>query len=666
MPLLTETFAKGAFKRLAALAHTSNDRDPANESILSGPVIEADTATIAQTIDNSQAQAVSDGVVEVVTFDLTEVTGSNGKAYEASFPSGYSGHFGAGAANDLLRDHSFAIPKTFSSPVLDVDSDGYNPIMKNGSLEVISASDPCDWFWDETAGVVTCEDPSAGSTNWPPSTIKCCIYIGLTIRTQLDAINKLTAKGDLLIYTGTAYQRLAVGTNDHVLTADSAQSEGVKWAAAPSGSGDVVGPSSATDNAVARFDTTTGKLIQNSLITVDDSGNMVVPGTVDGRDVSTDGAKLDTIETNAKDDQNASEVSFTPTGGLSSTDVQAALAELDTEKSATGHTHGTSGIDDDAITNAKLANMAQNRIKGRVTMGTGDPEDLTAADVRSIINVENGAAADQTAAQVPFTPTGGLSSTDVQAALAELDTEKAASGHVHAVFSQDTDGFTPGPTAAEIAANKFLRADGGWEDPPGAGGGEANTASNVGTGVGVFKQKTVFDLEFKSLKTLSASRISIGSAANEVEFDIPTDAIDNTRLANMAQDRIKGRVTAGSGDPEDLTPAQTRKMLIEDYTTLAFSASITPNATSTNKFKLTLTGNCTINVPTGLTNGQTVEYRIRQDGTGSRSVTWHADYRTGELPTTEVAQTADLTTYVLCKYHEGDSKMDIVAFMRGY
>ncbi len=44
--------------------------------------------------------------------------------------------------------------------------------------------------------------------------------------------------------------------------------------AAVSGTGDVVGPASATDNAVARFDTTTGKLIQNSGCTIDDSGNM--------------------------------------------------------------------------------------------------------------------------------------------------------------------------------------------------------------------------------------------------------------------------------------------------------------------------------------------------------------------------------------------------------
>jgi hypothetical protein len=39
------------------------------------------------------------------------------------------------------------------------------------------------------------------------------------------------------------------------------------------GSGDVVGPASATDNAITRFDTTTGKLIQNSVVTIDDTGN---------------------------------------------------------------------------------------------------------------------------------------------------------------------------------------------------------------------------------------------------------------------------------------------------------------------------------------------------------------------------------------------------------
>jgi hypothetical protein len=43
------------------------------------------------------------------------------------------------------------------------------------------------------------------------------------------------------------------------------------------GSGDVVGPVSSTDNAITRFDSTTGKLIQNSLVTVADDGAITAP-----------------------------------------------------------------------------------------------------------------------------------------------------------------------------------------------------------------------------------------------------------------------------------------------------------------------------------------------------------------------------------------------------
>jgi hypothetical protein len=41
--------------------------------------------------------------------------------------------------------------------------------------------------------------------------------------------------------------------------------------------GDVVGPAGATDNAIARFDTGTGKLIQNSSVTIADNGHLSIP-----------------------------------------------------------------------------------------------------------------------------------------------------------------------------------------------------------------------------------------------------------------------------------------------------------------------------------------------------------------------------------------------------
>jgi len=43
------------------------------------------------------------------------------------------------------------------------------------------------------------------------------------------------------------------------------------------GSGDVVGPAGATDHAVARFDTATGKLIQDSLMSLSDAGTPNIP-----------------------------------------------------------------------------------------------------------------------------------------------------------------------------------------------------------------------------------------------------------------------------------------------------------------------------------------------------------------------------------------------------
>jgi hypothetical protein len=62
---------------------------------------------------------------------------------------------------------------------------------------------------------------------------------------------------------------------------------------------------------------------------------------------------------------------------------------------------GATVIANDVVTNAKLANMTQTTIKGRASgAGTGDPTDLSAAQVRTILNVENGATADQSNAEI--------------------------------------------------------------------------------------------------------------------------------------------------------------------------------------------------------------------------------------------------------------------------
>lgn len=61
---------------------------------------------------------------------------------------------------------------------------------------------------------------------------------GQTSQTNaFDALAPTTTKGDLIVSNGTDNVRVAVGgTNGHVLTVDSAESTGVKWAAASGGS----------------------------------------------------------------------------------------------------------------------------------------------------------------------------------------------------------------------------------------------------------------------------------------------------------------------------------------------------------------------------------------------------------------------------------------------
>lgn len=233
--------------------------------------------------------------------------------------------------------------------------------------------------------------------------------------------------------------------------------------------------------------------------------------------------------------------------------------------------------------------------------------------------------------------TGGDTLSDSAILESELETLTDGSNadvlHVHAYASNAEKYVIIGPVTAGLTDERVLAA------------GTAITVSDGGAGANV---------------TVGVTASSIGTT------QLTNDGVTNTKLANMSAATIKGQIYGGSGDPVDLTPAQARKVLIEGYTTLTYSASITPNATSASKFSLTISGNCAINVPTGLISGQTIEYRIRQNATGGYVVTWHADYETGEIPSTVVAAGANEYTYVLCKYNATTTKMHMVAFMRGY
>ena len=153
------------------------------------------------------------------------------------------------------------------------------------------------------------------------------------------------------------------------------------------------------------------------VVKLDGSGNL------DGRNIDVDGTKLDSIDAGATDDQTGAEIKTAYEAEANTnayTDADAAkvgqitvtqAVDLDTMESdiatnsakTTNATHtgdvtgsGALTIEADVVDNTKLANVATSTIKGRVLAGTGDPTDLTAAEVRTLLNVEDGSQATDT------------------------------------------------------------------------------------------------------------------------------------------------------------------------------------------------------------------------------------------------------------------------------
>jgi hypothetical protein len=104
---------------------------------------------------------------------------------------------------------------------------------------------------------------------------------GVRLKTSAGklAVRNAADSADALV----AMSSLATGTPDGT---KFVRDDGTLAVPAGGGSGDVVGPASATDNAIARFDTTTGKLIQNSGITIADGASGTLSGTNTGDQTS--------------------------------------------------------------------------------------------------------------------------------------------------------------------------------------------------------------------------------------------------------------------------------------------------------------------------------------------------------------------------------------------
>lgn len=259
------------------------------------------------------------------------------------------------------------------------------------------------------------------------------------------------------------------------------------------------------------------------------------------------------------------------------------------------------------------------------------------------------------------------------------------------------------------------------QDPPGTPGGslliDGVAYPPVGDGDAHVIQNDGSDMTARSNLNFSGNSVSVtdnsGNDATDIAINAPVtsvngatgvvvldpDDLDDSAAANKFNQTHTGQVTGATAltlsktaisDQSEATPANEDYLLAGDssdsdnlkkvlvsglplnrpVTTLTDAATIAVDASAAHNgiFKATLAGNRTMGAPSGSpTDGQTIEFWIKQDATGSRTITWNSIYLfcdTVAEPT--LSTTANYTDIVCFQYNSTLAKWMCTAALLGY
>lgn len=350
-----------------------------------------------------------------------------------------------------------------------------------------------------------------------------------------DAISSsiVTAKGDLIVATADdTPDRLGVGTNGHILIADSTQDKGVKWGAGyvhPNHSGDV--------------------------LSVGDGATTIADGVIENkhwREMSGFSVK-----------GNSSIFDQTPTDIIASNDGDVLRREkvgVDTHLNF-GKLDTVSFLDK-AVTLAKMADMATASLLGRKTADAGVPEVLSAADAKTLLALDN-VTNDAQIAKTLLTTKG-----DLIAATGSSTPSRVGVG---------TDGQYLIADSAQAAGVKWAA---GYSHPNHSG-----DVTSIGDGATTIVDGKVTNAKLRNSAALSVIGNSTNAAATPADLAAGTDgyvlrrsgdtlgfgtiasagitdkAVTLVKMADMATASILGRKTVDAGVPEVLSAADTKTLL---------------------------------------------------------------------------------------------------------
>ena len=301
--------------------------------------------------------------------------------------------------------------------------------------------------------------------------------------------------------------------------------------------------------------------------------------------------------------QTATNISFTPYGGIASTNVQAAIQELDDEKLGTALTDGYVYV-------GNSSNEATGvQFTGDVTISNAGVTSITAG---SIVNADISASA-------------------------AIDYSKLAA--LTAGYLVVGDGSNI-PTARQITGDVTISSSG---------------VTSIGTGV-------IVNADINAAAAISGSKIQTGSTSVTGVLQL-TDSTSSTSITTAATPNsvktaydlaaaalpksggtMTGAITFAAGQTisgyDLLDGAQTwTKGQRGEITALTSAATITPDFSDSNNFSVTLAHTATLANPTNLVAGQSGCIWVTQDGSGSRLLSYDTywDFTGGTAPTLSTA-----------------------------
>ena len=390
---------------------------------LVGTVPVANGGTGAATLTGYVKGNGTSAMTAAATIPNTDVTGLGTMSTQNSNNINVTGGTMSGVT---ISDYVATATKGVANGVASLDGSGTVPISQLPAAVLGALSYQGTWNASTNTPTLT---SSVGTKGY-------YYVVSVAGSTNLNGITDWQV-GDWAVYNGTAWQKIdntdavtsvngytgtvvltttdvAEGTNQYFTTARARTSvsagtgisynsgTGVITNSSPSLGGDVVGPASSTDNAVARFDSTTGKLLQNSVVTIGDTGATTGITTLSASTSLTTPIvqASNSGGLSLKNSAGTTQISMGAGGGDNasinvSTNINGANAQIDISPTGTGHVHmkptGTGSIEIAPTNVGTIDNMTIGATTARAITGTTVTATTFSGSGASLTSIPNSA-----------------------------------------------------------------------------------------------------------------------------------------------------------------------------------------------------------------------------------------------------------------------------------